>query len=815
MASSRDAVISLSRPLTPTLSPVPGAREKGGAAEGKTLYAELQVTSNFSFLRGASHPQELAIVAAALGLAGFALTDRNSLAGVVRAHMAAKETGARFIVGARLDFRCGRSLLAFPTDRAAYGRLARLITLGRRRAPKGECHLDLADLDSPAEGRLGEGLIFIALPEGPLAETSALSALLEDLAGRFPGHVYLAGHHLWRGDDRRRLALLAELAGRCGTPLVAVNDVHAHDPQRRKLQDVLTCIREHCTIEEAGYRLFANAERHMKSPEEMARLFADHPDALARTIEIAERCRFSLDELRYEYPHELTEEGRTPQEELTHLTWRGAAQRYPASIPEKVRAQLEHELALIGQLDYAPFFLTVHDTVRFAHSQGILCQGRGSAANSAVCYCLGVTSVDPAHMDLLFERFISAARNEPPDIDVDFEHERREEVIQYIYGKYGRERAGLAATVICYRSRSALREVGKAMGLSADTVAALAGAVWGWSDRGLEETRVRELGLDPEAPRLRQTLELAGALIGFPRHLSQHVGGFVMTRGPLEELVPIENAAMEDRTVVEWDKDDLNDLGILKVDVLALGMLTCLAKGFELIRHHYGRSLDLAGVPQDDPAVYEMICRANTIGVFQIESRAQMTMLPRLRPKNLYDLVIEVAIVRPGPIQGDMVHPYLRRRDGKEPVFYPKPELEEVLGKTLGVPLFQEQAMRIAIVAAGFSPEDADRLRRAMATFRKNGTIHHFGDKMIAGMLANGYQRDFAEKCFHQIQGFGDYGFPESHAASFAQLAYISSWVKCHYPAVFACALLNSQPMGFYAAAQIVRDAQEHGVEVR
>jgi len=767
------------------------------------------VTSNFSFLRGASHPQELAIAAAALGLAGFALTDRNSLAGVVRAYMAAKETGARFIVGARLDFRCGRSLLAFPTDRAAYGRLARLITLGRRRAPKGECHLDLADLDS-----LGEGLIFIALAEGPLVEMDALSSLLEDLAARFPGHVYLAGQHLWRGDDRRRLALLAELASRRGTALVAVNDVHAHDLQRRKLQDVLTCIREHCTIEEAGYRLFANAERHMKSPEEMARLFADHPDALVRTIEIAERCRFSLDELRYEYPHELTEEGRTPQEELTHLTWRGAAGRYPGAIPEKVRAQLEHELALIGQLDYAPFFLTVHDTVRFARSRGILCQGRGSAANSAVCYCLGVTSVDPAHMDLLFERFISAARNEPPDIDVDFEHERREEVIQYIYKKYGRERAGLAATVICYRSRSALREVGKAMGLSADTVAALAGAVWGWSDLGLEETRVRELGLDPEAPRLRQTLELAAALIGFPRHLSQHVGGFVMTRGPLEELVPIENAAMEDRTVVEWDKDDLNDLGILKVDVLALGMLTCLAKGFDLIRHHYGRSLDLAAVPQDDPAVYEMICRADTIGVFQIESRAQMTMLPRLKPKNLYDLVIEVAIVRPGPIQGDMVHPYLRRRDGKEPVFYPKPELEEVLGKTLGVPLFQEQAMRIAIVAAGFSPEDADRLRRAMATFRKNGTIHHFGDKMIAGMIANGYQRDFAEKCFHQIQGFGDYGFPESHAASFAQLAYISSWMKCHYPAVFACALLNSQPMGFYAPAQIIRDAIEHGVEV-
>jgi error-prone DNA polymerase len=769
-------------------------------------YVELQATSNFTFLRGASHPQELAVAVAALGLAGFALTDRNSLAGVVRAHMAAKVAGVRFIVGARLDFRCGRSLLVYPTDRAAYGRLARLITLGRRRAPKGECHLDLADLDS-----FDTGLIMIALPE---AEEGPLAALLEDLAGRFPGHVYLAGQHLYRGDDRRRLARLAALAAHTSTPLAAVNDVHAHVPARRPLQDVLTCIREHCTIEAAGYRLFANAERHMKSPAEMAVLFADHPEALARTVEIAERCRFSLDELRYEYPDELTEAGRRPQEELVHLTWLGARDRYPDGVPEKVRAQLEHELALIDQLDYAPYFLTVHDLVRYARSQHILCQGRGSAANSAVCYCLGVTSVDPSHMNLLFERFISAARKEPPDIDVDFEHERREEVIQYVYRKYGRERAGLAATVICYRSRSALREVGKAMGLSADTVAALAGAVWGWSSRGLETTRVQELGLDPEAPRLRQTLELAAELIGFPRHLSQHVGGFVMTRGPLEELVPIENAAMEDRTVVEWDKDDLNDLGILKVDVLALGMLTCLAKGFALIRHHYARSLDLAAVPQDDPAVYDMICRADTIGVFQIESRAQMTMLPRLKPRTLYDLVIEVAIVRPGPIQGDMVHPYLRRRDGKEPVVYPKPELEEVLGKTLGVPLFQEQAMRIAMVAAKFSAEDADRLRRAMATFRKNGTMHHFGDKMIEGMVANGYERDFAERCFHQIEGFGDYGFPESHAASFAQLAYVSSWMKHHYPAVFACALLNSQPMGFYAPAQIIRDAIEHGVEV-
>jgi error-prone DNA polymerase len=776
---------------------------------GELAYAELQVTSNFSFLRGASHPEELAARAAALGLSAMALTDRNSLAGVVRAHGTDKQAGLRFIVGARLDFRCGRSLLAYPTDRAAYGRLCRLITLGRRRAPKGECHLDLADLET-----YGEGLVLIALPEGALADEACLGSLLDQLAGRFPGQVHLAGQHLYRGDDARRLARLARLAERHGVPLVALNDVHAHEPARRPLQDLLTCIREHCTIDEAGYRLFANAERHLKSAAEMARLFADHPEAIARTVEIAGRCRFSLDELRYEYPDELTEEGRSPQEQLVHLAWRGAGGRYPDGIPDKARRLLAHELALIGQLDYAPYFLTVHDIVRFARGKGILCQGRGSAANSVVCYCLGITAIDPADMDLLFERFISASRNEPPDIDVDFEHEKREEVIQYIYGKYGRERAGLAATVICHRSRSALREAGKAMGLSLDTVAVLSGAVWGWSSKGLEEERVRELGLDPHSPRLKQTLALAAELIGFPRHLSQHVGGFVMTRGPLEELVPIENAAMADRTVVEWDKDDLDALGILKVDVLALGMLTCLAKGFELIRCHYGRSLTLAGVPAGDPDVYAMLSRADTVGVFQVESRAQMTMLPRLKPKTFYDLVIEVAIVRPGPIQGDMVHPYLRRRDGKEPVVFPKPELEEVLGKTKGVPLFQEQAMRIAIVAAGFTPGEADQLRRAMATFRKTGTIHNFRVKMVEGMVARGYERAFAERCFSQIEGFGEYGFPESHAASFALLAYVSAWVKYHYPAVFACALLNSQPMGFYASAQIVRDAVEHGVEV-
>jgi error-prone DNA polymerase len=771
-------------------------------------YAELQVATNFSFLRGASHPHELAIAAAALGIQAIAVTDRNTLAGVVRAYDAAQQVGIRLVVGARLDLVDAPSLLVYPTDRTAYGRLSRLLTIGKRRVPKGQCQLALADVLAHAEGQ-----IVIALPpeEAPQAD---FEAFLHTLAKAFPRRVYLAAQCLYRGDDARRLARLDELAKRCGTPLVATNDVHYHEPGRRALQDVITCIREHCTIDEAGWRLLANAERHLKPPEEMARLFADYPDAIARTVEIVERCKFSLEELRYEYPDELTREGRTPQEELAVLAWEGARWRYPNGVPDKVRTTIEHELKLIDQLYYAPYFLTVQDIVHYARSQGILCQGRGSAANSAVCYCIGITAVDPVHHDLLFERFVSAARNEPPDIDVDFEHERREEVIQYIYKKYGRDRAGLAATVICYRARAAIREVGKAMGLSLDTVGALARAIWGWSNDLLTEAQVRELGLDPKERRLAQTLALARELIGFPRHLSQHVGGFVMTRGPLDELVPIENAAMEDRTVIEWDKDDLDTLRILKVDVLALGMLTCLAKGFALIRRHYGRDVDLATVPPDDPAVYEMLCRADSIGVFQVESRAQMSMLPRLRPKKFYDLVIQVAIVRPGPIQGDMVHPYLRRRRGDEPVTYPSDELREVLGKTLGVPLFQEQAMRIAIVAAGFPPDEADRLRRAMATFRRSGTIHTFREKFIQGMVGRGYDAAFAERCFDQIEGFGEYGFPESHAASFALLAYISAWVKCHYPAVFACALLNSQPMGFYAPAQIVRDARDHGVTV-
>ncbi|MGE0724549.1 MAG: error-prone DNA polymerase [Alphaproteobacteria bacterium] len=769
-------------------------------------YAELQVTTNYSFLRGASHGDELALQAATLGHAAIAVTDRNTLAGAVRAHKGARDAGIPLVVGTRLDLRDGPGLVALPTDRAAYGRLARLLTLGKRRAPKGECHLDWQDAVAAADG-----MILLAVPPADPRPPQAFAEALRDLARHRRGSVFLAASHLYRGDDAVRLQHLADLAAAAGAPMVATNDVHYHVPSRRALQDVLTCIREGCTIEAAGWRLFANAERHLKSPAEMARLFRRHPQAVARTAGIAGRCRFSLDELRYEYPIESA----APQDELARRVAAAAAARWPEGVPEHLAATLRHELALIEELGYAPYFLTVHEIVRFANSRQILCQGRGSAANSLVCYVLGITAVDPTQVDLLFERFISAARNEPPDIDVDFEHERREEVIQHIYETYGRDRAGMTATHICYRARGAIREVGKAMGLSVDAVEALAGTVWGWSTEGIQEDHVRDAGLDPADARLARTLALARELIGFPRHLSQHVGGFVITRGPLDEVVPIENAAMADRTVIEWDKDDLDALGILKVDVLALGMLTCVRKAFDLLRRHGGPDLALHTVPPEDPRVYGMLCRADSIGVFQVESRAQMTMLPRLKPKNFYDLVIEVAIVRPGPIQGDMVHPYLRRRDGREKPEYPKPELEAVLKKTLGVPLFQEQAMRIAIVAAGFTPSEADELRRAMATFRRLGIIHKFEQKLIGGMIANGYERQFAERCFEQIKGFGTYGFPESHAASFAHLVYVSSWLKCHHPAAFAAALLNSQPMGFYAPAQIVRDAREHGVEVR
>ena len=776
-------------------------------------YAELQVTSNFSFLRGASHPQELVETARALGVGALALTDRNTLAGIVRAHTAAKAAGLRYVVGCRLDLQDDTrhddvSLLCWPTDRAAYGRLCRLLTLGQRRAAKGGCLLGWADLSCHAEGQ-----ILAALP--PERPDPAFGARLAALTALAPGRSFLVLQHRYNGDDRRRLAMLVGLAAQTGLQTLATNDVHYHAPERRPLQDVLTCIREGCRIDEAGLRLAANAERHLKPPEEMRRLFRGHEDAVARTQLVVESCRFSLDELRYEYPEEPIPPGRTPQVYLEELTWRGAAARWPEGIPPKVASDLRHELALIGKLGYAAYFLTVYDIVRAARDRHILCQGRGSAANSAVCYCLGITGVNPAEIDLLFERFISEERREPPDIDVDFEHERREEVIQYIYDRYGRDRAGLTAAVIRYRPRSAVRDVGKAMGLTEDVTSRLAATAWGSSDDGLVAGQVRDAGLDPTDRRLRQTLDLARELIGFPRHLSQHVGGFVLTRGRLDETVPIGNAAMADRTFIEWDKDDIDALGILKVDILALGMLTCIRKAFALIGVHHGRDLSLATLPREDPAVYDMLCCADSIGVFQVESRAQMNMLPRLRPRTFYDLVIEVAIVRPGPIQGDMVHPYLRRRQGAEAVGYPSEELRRVLGKTLGVPLFQEQAMRIAIVAAGFTPAEADGLRRAMATFRRSGTIHGFREKFISGMVARGYDRDFAERCFQQIEGFADYGFPESHSASFALLVYVSAWLKCHYPAAFACALLNSQPMGFYAPAQIAGDARAHGVVVR
>jgi len=781
---------------------------------GLLRYAELDVTTNFSFLRGGSHGEELVATAKALGHHAIAVADANTLAGVVRAHLAAKDVDLKFIVGTRLHLQDAPSLLAYPTDRQAYGRLCRLLTLGQRRTEKGACTLFLDDVAAHAEG-----MIFIALPDDTDHFESHLTRLKETL----DAPLYLAAHHTYHGDDRARIARLANLARRTGTPLVATGAVLYHAPHRRALQDVLTCIREKCTIHDAGFCLEANAERHLKPPHEMARLFKDHEAALARTVEIADACTFSLDELKYEYPDEPVPEGKTPQSHLEDLTWSGAAWRFPDGVPEDVHGLIEKELALIAELNYAPYFLTVHDIVHYARSLGILCQGRGSAANSVVCYCLAITSVNPTEIDLLFERFVSPERQEPPDIDVDFEHERREEVIQYIYARYGRDRAGLAATVISYRGRSAVREVGKALGLSEDTVSALATTIWGLSNTALPEKYVREAGLDPADPLLARCLELAHELIGFPRHLSQHVGGFVLTRGPLSETVPIGNAAMEDRTVIEWDKDDLDALGLLKVDVLGLGMLTCIRKAFSLLEAQYGRELTLGKVPRDDPAVYDMLCRADSIGVFQVESRAQMNMLPRLKPRNFYDLVIEVAIVRPGPIQGDMVHPYLRRRSGIEPVEFPSPhpdhgphdELHQVLGKTMGVPLFQEQAMRLAMVAAKFSGTEANELRRAMATFRRRGTIGKLKDKMIGRMTARGYPPDFAERCFNQIKGFGEYGFPESHAASFAHLVYVSSWLKCHYPDVFACALLNAQPMGFYAPAQIVRCAREHGVEVR
>lgn len=820
-------------------------------------YVELNCRTNFSFLEGASHPDELVQRAMELGYAALAITDRNSLAGVVRAHAAARETGLKLLIGAEIHLVDAPPVVLFATDRAAYGRLSRLITLGRRRAPKGECRLSFDDVAAHAEGLLaavplsrdepygagqdGQECPSDELDQGNKRDACATDGIPSRLLLPITHHPPPATRHLppatrldrYREvfgdrcyalaelhhgpDDERLLQRMLQEARCANVPLAASNDVYYHVPQRRPLQDVLTAIRLGCTVAEAAAegRLFPNAERYLKSAQQMAGLFTAFPQALERTVEITGRCQFSLDELRYEYPHELCPAGSSALEHLTRLTWEGARTRYPAGIPDKVLRLIEHELQLIADLHYEPYFLTVWDLVRFGRSRGILCQGRGSAANSVVCFCLEVTSVDPERIDVLFERFVSRERNEAPDIDVDFEHERREEVIQYVYEKYGRERAGMTAEVITYRPRSAVRDVGKALGLSLDRVDRLAKTLDG---HGADEKFVQgcqEAGLDAGSAVGHMLVELSAQLMGFPRHLSQHVGGLVITQGPLCELVPIENAAMPERTVIQWDKDDLDVLGILKVDCLALGMLTAIHRGFDLVERHYGRRLTLADVPAEDPAVYGMIARADTMGVFQIESRAQMSMLPRLRPRCFYDLVIEVAIVRPGPIQGDMVHPYLRRRAGLEPVEFPNEAVRSVLEKTLGVPIFQEQAMRLAVVAAGFTPGEADQLRRAMGAWRRPGVIEQFGQKLNDGMRANGYSAEFAERVFHQIRGFGEYGFPESHAASFALLVYVSAWLKHYYPAVFAAALLNSQPMGFYAPAQLVRDLREHGGEVQ
>ncbi len=785
----------------------------------ETAYAELDVTSNFTFLTGASRPEELVQRAAELGYRALAIADTNSLAGVVRAHVAAKEAGLPLAVGCRLRFELDATmpeLLVYPTDRASYGRLCRLLTVGKRRAPKGECHLAVDDLIEHSAG-----LLAIVLPPGPPGEPAMLDERFAGTVRAFTrvfddDRLSLAATALYGPDDAGWLARLADLARYASVPLAATGGVHYHEPARRTLQDLLVCIREGCTLEAAGLALFPNGERYLKAPDELARLFAAVPGALERSVVVAERAaHFSLDEIRYQYPDEICPAGRSPMEYLTELTHAGARGRYPGGVPEKVERLIAHELRLIDELDYAPYFLTVHDLVRYARSIGILCHGRGAAANSAVCFCLGVTAVDPDRIELLFERFVSKERDEPPDIDIDFEHERREEVIQYIYGKYGRERAALTAEVISYRGRSAVREVGKALGLSLDCIDRLAKDLDWWS-KEVQDDRLRDMGLDPDEPTLRRLIAHVQEIQGFPRHLSQHVGGFVMTRDPLCELVPIENAAMPGRTVIEWDKDDIEAMGMLKVDVLGLGMLTCVRKAFELVNERLAVQLDLHTIPPEDPAVYDMISAADTVGVFQIESRAQMSMLPRLRPRSYYDLVIEVAIVRPGPIQGNMVHPYLRRRSGQEAVTYPSDEVRGVLERTLGVPLFQEQVMALAVVAGGFSAGKADELRRAMKAWKRKGaTLADLGEELILGLISNGYEPDFAKRLFDQIMGFGEYGFPESHAASFALIVYVSAWLKKHHPAAFAAALINSQPMGFYAPAQIVRDAREHGVEVR
>ncbi len=788
-------------------------------------FAELVAATNYSFLRGASHPGDMVGRALELGMAGIGIADRNSVAGVVRAWaalndaceqagIALEEMDFRLIVGARLVFADATpDIIAYPATRHGWGRLTRLLTIGNRRAEKGDCILHFSDLLGHAEDLL---LIVMADEDHEF--------LLRRLSEARPGAVWLGATMFRQGNDRRRLARLKRLADRIDIPLLATNDALYAQPADRPLHDVVTCIREGVTIQQAGRLLAANAERHLKAPDEMARLFRDCPEAVSESLRFLGRIQFKLDELRYIYPHEPVPDGWVPQGWLEHLVMSEANRRFPDGLPPKWRKVLDEEFGLIRKCDYANYFLTVHDIVQFARSQDppILCQGRGSAANSLVCYLLGITPIDPVENNLLFTRFLSEERREPPDIDVDFEHERREEVMQYVYRRYGRERAGIAATVIHYRSRSTVREVGKALGLSEDVTARLANTTWGSYESEMEDRRYAEAGLSIANPEIARLKLLVERLLKFPRHLSQHVGGYVLTEERLDEIVPIHNAAMADRTFIEWDKDDIDALGLMKVDVLALGMLTCIRKSFDLMRLHGLGDYRLDNVPPEDPAVYDMLCRGDSIGVFQVESRAQINMLPRLKPRCFYDLVIEVALVRPGPIEGDMVHPYLRRRNGEEKAELPSPgaphppdELREVLGRTFGVPLFQEQAMKIAIVAAGFTPDEANGLRRAMATFRNVGTIHRYEAKMVEGMVRRGYERDFAERCYNQIKGFGSYGFPESHAQSFAKLVYVSAWLKCHYPAVFTCALLNAQPMGFYAPAQLVRDAREHGVEVR
>lgn len=810
-------------------------------------FAELAALSNFSFLRGGSHPEEYAVRAADLGLHALAIADVNSVSGIVRAHSELRRiareivarraadadlhgpprpahippaprapifTCPRLLPAARLVFPDGLEMIALARTREGWGNLCRILSKGQLRAEKGQCLLALEDLLSHAAG-----LELVVLSDRnahfPPHHAGAWHNALPKLAARFAGHIWLALTPYYDGQDALRFAAIARRAEDLSLPLVASGAPMMHHARRRRLVDVLSAIRKGIRLVDLGRHAQVNAEQRLRSLSQMRRLFHDYPRALAATRLIARRCQFQLDQLRYEYPSEISD-GETPQSRLERLAWKGLAWRYPRGIPERAQTLMTHELALIDKLGYAPYFLTVHDIVAFARGRGILCQGRGSAANSITCYALGVTSVSPEIGTMVFERFVSEARDEPPDIDVDFEHERREEVIQWIYTRYGRHRAGICATVIHYRGKRAIREVGRAMGLSEDILSALSSQIWGsWGSGELQDARLREIGLDPDNPHLRLVMDLVGQIIGFPRHLSQHVGGFVITEGRLDALVPIENATMEDRTIIAWDKDDIDALGILKVDVLALGMLSCLRKSFDLLRGHYGRDFDLATLPAEDGRVYDMLCKADSLGVFQVESRAQMNFLPRMRPRSFYDLVIQVAIIRPGPIQGDMVHPFIRRRNGEEAVEFPSDALGAVLRKTLGVPLFQEQAMQIAIVGASFTPTEADALRRALATFKKKGHVSEFRARFLRGMQNNGYDPDFAARCFAQIEGFGAYGFPESHAASFALLVYASAWIKCHYPAVFACALLNSQPMGFYSPAQIVRDAQAHGVEVR